>query len=147
MPTNHPHLGNVFVDGACRSERSLSSNPIGFPALSATHLIHHRCRLVFEMPALKTGRSAIGPPGRSGLDAGWLIAAESVDAWDVTNSRTNSFRYLQIATGQWCSPAHATWFPVRSAAILYASDLGSDVARSIEVIYLRRDRRSNPSVW
>lgn len=45
---------------------------------------------------------------RRGLSSGWVIARGG-----------NQPRYLQIATGQWCPPDQATWFPLRSTAEAY----------------------------
>lgn len=113
----------------------------------------------YEMPTAKpffsqptvfqnhTGSPALIPPGamtpsgfapsRLGvrrLNAGWLIARR-------TNSGVcgqESVICLQLGTGQWCPPDQATWFPERSAAASYASDLDNRVRRSIEIVFLRR---------
>ncbi|MDV6034815.1 MAG: hypothetical protein F9B45_32940 [Phycisphaera sp. RhM] len=75
-----------------------------------------------------------------GLEAGWLIAKKS-DAAD-TESDEASPRCLQLATGQWCLPNWATWFPSPGPAVLYASDLGYRIGQTVEIIYLQRDRRN-----
>jgi hypothetical protein len=77
--------------------------------------------------------------------SGWLIARIDQDpASRSAGSPRDSPRCLQLATGQWCDPANATWFPVSSAAILYASDLASfkktgRFGHRIGVIFLEQD--------
>ena len=85
-------------------------------------------------------RTGIQPAALVGLEAGWLIAkkpdaadAETIDA---------SPRCLQLATGQWCLPNWATWFPSPGPAVVYASDRGYRIGQSVEIIYLRRDRQN-----
>ncbi|WP_182867410.1 hypothetical protein [Stieleria mannarensis] len=80
-----------------------------------------------------------------GMAAGWLIA-EKTDfkvadrVTGIRSPRQPSPRCLQLATGQWCSPRWATWFPAPGPALRYASDLGLKVGDSVEIIFLKRDR-------
>ncbi len=75
-----------------------------------------------------------------GLEAGWLIAKKP----DAADAKTDdaSPRCLQLATGQWCLPIWATWFPSPGPAVIYASDLGYRIGQSVEIIYLQRDRQN-----
>lgn len=71
---------------------------------------------------------------RRGLEQGWVIAKrESISGQD-----RDSIRCLQLATGQWCPPDQATWFPLSRSAILYARDLGHEIGGSVEIIHLTR---------
>jgi hypothetical protein len=45
---------------------------------------------------------------------------------------------LQLGTGQWCTAAAATWFPVRTAAAAYAADLVPAVGDQIVIVYRTR---------
>ncbi len=46
-------------------------------------------------------------------------------------------RCLQIGTGQWCDFAHATVFPLRSTAEIYALEFGYVVGATASVIHRR----------
>ena len=75
-----------------------------------------------------------------GLEAGWLIAKKPDAA--VAKTADASPRCLQLATGQWCLPNWATWFPSPGPAVIYASDLGYRIGQTVEIIYLQRDRQN-----
>lgn len=62
-------------------------------------------------------------------EGGYLIAR-----YDAPTQR---FRYLQIATGHWCNWCHATVFPLRSTADIYALEFGYVVGQTVSVIHRR----------
>ncbi|MCS7471515.1 hypothetical protein NZK35_33115 [Stieleria sp. ICT_E10.1] len=84
------------------------------------------------------GWNSNNPAAKVGLEAGWLIAKKP----DAAEAETDdaSPRCLQLATGQWCLPNWATWFPSPGPAVVYASDRGYRIGQSVEIIYLQRDR-------
>ncbi|PAY18369.1 hypothetical protein CKO51_16880 [Rhodopirellula sp. SM50] len=86
--------------------------------------------------------ASTSPAAAVGLEAGWLIAKKS-QAPD-TDAETDDAppRCLQLATGQWCLPNWATWFPSPGPAVVYASDRGYRIGQSVEIIYLQRDRQN-----
>lgn len=53
------------------------------------------------------------------------------------DAQSQGFRYLQIGTGQWCSCHHATVFPLRSTADIYALEFGYVVGQTVSVIHRR----------
>jgi len=76
---------------------------------------------------------------RRGLSAGWVIARCDGQASDPANGRSMRclpMRCLQLATGQWCPPESATWFPIRSAAENYAIERGHSIGREVEIVYI-----------
>ncbi|QDV41832.1 hypothetical protein Enr13x_16750 [Stieleria neptunia] len=91
-------------------------------------------------PGCASKRAGAKPIAVVGLEAGWLIAkkpdAADAESFDATP------RCLQLATGQWCLPNWATWFPSPGPAVVYASDLGYRIGKSVEIIYLQRDRQT-----
>ncbi len=66
-----------------------------------------------------------------GLTHGWLI--QKVQPGQRTALVDSQPIYLQIATGQWCTPKYATLFPTKSAALIYAVELGHAVVPAIPV--------------
>lgn len=72
--------------------------------------------------------------GRNAVCSGWLIARVARDHAGGGVSE----RFLQLGTGQWCTAAAATWFPVRTAAAAYAADLVPAVGDQIVIVYRTR---------
>jgi len=73
-----------------------------------------------------------------GIAEGWLIQRVP-HASGLRNSTADhhSFpqaMYLQIGTGQWCWPDHATLFPLRRTAVVYAKEFGYVVGRTVEIV-------------
>lgn len=64
---------------------------------------------------------------------GWLIA-KSPHMNHFHDSFEEESAYLQIATGQWCCADHATLFPLRSAAVVYAQEFGLVADRSVRIV-------------
>ncbi len=62
---------------------------------------------------------------------GWLIARVTRDHAGGSVGE----RFLQLGTGQWCTAAAATWFPVRTAAATYAADLVPESGDQIVVVF------------
>ncbi|MCO8122916.1 hypothetical protein NHH03_14300 [Stieleria sp. TO1_6] len=84
-------------------------------------------------------------PRYRGLDRGWLIARPFEPDDSIlggspppSTSQRDGIRCLQIATGQWCPPDQATWFPVRSAATSYANDLTRPDHDQVEIVFLTK---------
>ena len=143
MSTSDPSFDSTFGVSSNRTRRIFLANATGLSPAAITHLTCQTKRCDFKAKSasqsaiLSSVKSRVDGP-RFGLSSGWLIARE--DANSAANSAANGDapRCLQLATGQWCSPNYATWFPVASAAILYASELGREVGRSTKIIFLER---------
>ncbi|MDF1840920.1 MAG: hypothetical protein P1U77_05755 [Rubripirellula sp.] len=67
---------------------------------------------------------------------GWLI--ERIGHPARAKFDDDSPRFLQIGTGQWCSADYATWFPLQSAAQVYAKEFGYQADRDVRVVWQRR---------
>jgi len=81
---------------------------------------------------------------RNAVCRGWLIAR--IRRCDAAAAQRAGQRplgavaagYLQLATGQWCPPSAATWFPLRSAAAAYAADVCCDRKHDIVIVFRQR---------
>ncbi len=92
-----------------------------------------------ELPYRKMTPSdaAISRRCRDGSPAeGWLI--ERIGHPAKTQFRQELPRFLQIGTGQWCSAEYATWFPLQSAAQVYAKEFGYKTDRDVRVVWQRK---------
>ena len=79
----------------------------------------------------KSGQCLDGSPAE-----GWLI--ERIGHPAATQFGRDSPRFLQIGTGQWCSAEYATWYPLQSAAQVYAKEFGYETDRDVRVVWHRK---------
>ncbi|KAA5540028.1 hypothetical protein FYK55_22175 [Roseiconus nitratireducens] len=132
---------------------SLGLNPLGLNSLSQNALGQHPPvrhdasgnRRSRRVPLARSQGAAASPPETTpGLKFGWLIA-RPIRPRDVrvavgVSPSGPRIECLQIATGQWCPPEYATWFPVRSAAVMYAHDMGYQLRQDVQILYRIRER-------
>ena len=139
MSTSDPGFDSTFRVSPNRTKRVFWASATESPPSAITRptcrtRLYHLGARFAPQPATPSVATSEENRPRSGLSSGWLIAREDTNG----EASGDAPRCLQLATGQWCPPAYATWFPVASAAILYASEIGREAGRSTRIIYLER---------
>lgn len=68
---------------------------------------------------------------------GWLIQTSPSSSGVIFRANpkhASEPKFLQIATGQWCSAEYATLFPLMSAAETYAKEFGFDIGTDVKIV-------------